>query len=100
MDILKRVAGVVAPGLEISGDMVLLGGAVPMQTHVDAPLQNGDVSLLLYLENCEKGHIHFDGGVSVLPKAGRLLMFSVWKEHKVDASTSPKHILGGEARWH
>lgn len=71
------------------------GGGLPL--HKDNPLQGGEVSVAIYLNNPDgRGHIVFpDSGVRIMPKKGRCLIFDVNVLHYVEpiVSESTKDVL-------
>ena len=67
-----------------------------MHMHKDHPLQGGEMSFILYLNDVAGGHIVFDDGLKIAPRMGRLLIFGIDKEHYVLPCENTKEIITGE----
>lgn len=102
------------PRLRVVGDAVSVGKYLPGQglpTHRDGPLQGGDVSVVLCL-NDHRTPLSFKAtghdtrgqpGFHVAARAGTLVVFSTDKLHSVGplpASCGPRYMCGCEAVWY
>lgn len=104
--------------LDVCGELAMLGRSRKRKIHIDAPLQGGDVSLLLFLDNVDGGRVCFEAPPSpalllqgdaepppspmplhkqgargrletcVASRAGRLLVFGVYVPHRVEETAA------------